>query len=144
MRLLLLLSAGVVVSAQIADHRLEGYRTALAAGPQGQIARIADLLDVGKNSRAFLYYMAGDRLAQDRFQRFVQILESARMDKQAGAGSLVSKPSATAVLSAAIETGGLTTLRGDPVGIGRILLGEEPFPFCEGGPQSCDTRVVKA
>jgi hypothetical protein len=165
--------------AQAPSHRLDGYRAApardqiiyksalleavgaLKSGQKDKIDKtMKALLDFSAHSRAFLYYMVGDQLAADRFQRFVQMLESARMDKQAGSSagssggsSLVSKPSTTAVLSAAVETGALTqslstgpqtTFRGDAIGIGRMLLGEEPFPFCPVGQPSCDTELVKA
>ena len=114
----------------------------------------------GQHERAFLYFLVGDKLAQDRFQRFVQLLQAGRMDQQFGSGanssgstSLVSKPSTTAVLSAAVETGALTqssnggpetTFRGNAVGIGRMFFGEEPFPFCPPKQISCDSPFVKA
>jgi hypothetical protein len=118
------------------------------------------LMDINQHSRAFFYYMVGNQLAGDRFQRFIQLIENSRLDEEAGSSassgggsSLVSKPSTTAVLSAAVETGALTqslstgpqtTFRGDAVGIGRMLLGEEPFPFCPNTQQSCDSGVAKA
>src|ERR1022692_4534087 len=139
-----------------------GFTAAMAAlkSRQDLDATMRALMDINQHSRAFFYYMVGNQLAGDRFQRFVQLIENSRMDKQSGSSagsgggsSLVSKPSATAVLSAAIETGALTqslstgpqtTFRGDTVGIGRMLLGEEPFPFCPNTQQSCDSALAKA
>jgi hypothetical protein len=167
--------SGLPLLAQAPSRALDGYRAAPST-VQGKLALDAavdalksrqnldktmrDLLDLGQHSRAFFYYMVNGQLAADRFQRFVQLIENARMDKQSGSSagssggsSLVSKPSTTAVLSAAVETGALTqslstgpqtTFRGDAVGIGRMLLGEEPFPFCSNLQQSCDTQLVKA
>src|ERR1035441_2446616 len=124
-----------------------GFTAAMAAlkSRQDLDATMRALMDINQHSRAFFYYMVNGQLAADRFQRFVQLIENARMDKQSGSSagssggsSLVSKPSATAVLSAAIETGALTqslstgpqtTFRGDTGGSGRIVVvGEARLP----------------
>jgi hypothetical protein len=115
---------------------------------------------------SFLKYMVAQQVANQALQQFLTTLENLRTDKQNGGGpntagstSLVSLPGAPAVLSAAVESGAVTqstgngpqtTFRGNLVGIGRLLLAQDQFPFCvnidpktQKPPKSCDSGIVR-
>jgi hypothetical protein len=146
-----------------APSLLEQARLALAAPEKTDVLR--DLLDVKKQSGSFLRYLFADQTSGDLWAAMLLALENARTDEQtggtphtAGSTSLVSKPGAAAVLSAAVEAGALTqstsngaqaTFRGNVVGVARMLLGEDVYRFCKPAPgtesivKSCDQGVAR-
>jgi hypothetical protein len=80
----------------------------------------------------------------NRARTLLDVVEALRLNKivtsppGTGGTSLVSRVAVPAVLGAAIEYGGIlqqtagqvTTLRGNALGIGRMLFGSEQFPYC--------------
>jgi hypothetical protein len=80
----------------------------------------------------------------NRARTLLDVVEALRLNKMVtsppgtGGTSLVSRVAVPAVLGAAIEYGGIlqqtagqvTTLRGNALGIGRMLFGSEQFPYC--------------
>jgi hypothetical protein len=114
----------------------------LAAKPQAQrslddIEGALTILD-GQNVSKLLFLTLG-------YSKFLQEVESARMDKQAGATpssqgttSIVSKGVASQVLSLATEQGALirtdskttSTFQANGLGAARLIEGAEQFPYC--------------
>lgn len=81
----------------------------------------------------------------DEYRELLRRMEERRVDKQGGAGSLVSGASAPRILSLAVESnalaesrsGALTTFRGNLLGVSRWLLGAEQFPYCTPTAPQC-------
>ena len=151
----------VVDGAPVAPNLLEQARLSLAASDMVKHAVLHELLSIEKNStRTFVYFVISDLHGTTPLADFLTTLENARTDKQVGAGantagttSLVSKPSAPAVIGAAVEQGTLVqtlgsgtqaTFTGNVVGIGRLLLNQDVFPFCPPAPQKCQNDLVGA
>jgi hypothetical protein len=101
---------------------------------------IEDALTIldGQNASKLFFLSAG-------YSKFLQQVESVRMDKQTGASpssqgttSVVSKGVASQVLSLATEEGALTrtdskttsTFQANGLGTARMIVGAEQFPYC--------------
>src|SRR5579864_851720 len=92
----------------------------------------------GSNVTKLVFYVSG-------YKSFLQAVENARNDVQTGSSpsapgssSIVSKGVAAQILSLAAEEGAVSrtntsnssTFRGNPVGIARLIAGNEAFPYC--------------
>ena len=116
--------------------------------PADAVARqAARLSSVQNNAYCVALFVASQaRPAALDFNALVKRFESARSDKQAGAGagtgtSVVAEGPAAKVLSAAVEYGALTrgvdgqvvTLRGNLAGLPSALVQKNVFPYCPAG-----------
>ena len=97
-----------------------------------------------QRSQNFAEYVASKNSAVDLFT-LMDAVEIVRMDKQVGSAggasgvtSLVSNPVAPALIGLGVEygsilqntTGNTTTLRANLLGVSRMVLGSEQFPYC--------------
>ena len=87
----------------------------------------------------------------------LRLLEASRIDKQlggtgaaSGSTSVGSSPSAPSLLSIAVESGAVsqstsgtvTTVRGNGLGLARLLLGNDQFVYCSETQKPCEDRSV--
>jgi len=114
---------------------------------------IRDALNIGDgtNTAKLVFYVAG-------YRKFLQEVENARMDKQAGASSssqgatsIVSKGVASQILSLATEQGALartdskttSTFQVNTIGVARLLGGTEEFPYCAVYDYACESALAR-
>jgi hypothetical protein len=105
----------------------------------------------GTNVTKLVFFMSG-------YKSFMRAIENERNDVQTGSStsssgttSIVSKGVAAEVLSLATESGALSrsdnktvsTFRGKPTGIARLLKGDEVFPYCAIYDFACESGLVR-
>jgi hypothetical protein len=105
----------------------------------------------GTNVTKLAFFVSG-------YKNFMRAIENDRNDVQmgsppstSGTTSVVSKGVAAQVLSLATENGALSrtdnktvsTFRGNPVGIARLLKGDEAFPYCAIYDFGCESGLAR-
>jgi hypothetical protein len=106
----------------------------------------------GTNVTKLVFYISG-------YKSFLQAVENARNDVQTGSSSsssgttsVVSKGVAAQVLSLATENGAVSrvdsktvsTFRLNPLGVGRLLKGDDVFPYCAIYDSQCESLTARA
>jgi hypothetical protein len=114
------------------------------------IVTALNVLD-GTNVTKLVFFVSG-------YKSFLTAIENDRADVQTGSSpsssgttSVVSKGVAAQILSLATEYGALsrtssttvTTFRGKPTGIARLLKGDEAFPYCAIYDFSCESGLAR-
>ncbi len=105
----------------------------------------------GTNVTKLVFFVSG-------YKTFMQAIQNDRNDVQTGSSSsssgttsLASKGVAAQLLSLATENGALTrtqnatvsTFRGNPTGIARLLKGSEVFPYCAIYDRGCESGLAR-
>jgi hypothetical protein len=131
-----------------------GVDTIVKQSPENRSA--ADIKAVlrifdGTNVTKLVFFVSG-------YKSFIRAIENERNDVQTGSSpsssgttSVVSKGVAAQVLSLATENGALSrtdnktvsTFRGNPTGIARLLKGDEVFPYCAIYDFSCESGLAR-
>lgn len=131
-----------------------GVDTLVKQSPENRSAEdIKNVLNIrdGTNVTKLVFFISG-------YKSFMRAIENNRNDVQAGTSSnssgttsIVSKGVAAKVLSFATENGALSrsqnatvaTFRGNPSGIGRLLKGDEVFPYCAIYDFACESGLAR-
>ena len=131
-----------------------GVDTLASQSPQNRSAEdIKSALSVldGTNVTKLVFFVSG-------YKNFIRAIENERNDVQTGSSpgssgttSLVSKGVVAEVLSLATERGALSrtddqtvsTFRGKPTGIARLLKGDEIFPYCAIYDFACESGLAR-
>jgi hypothetical protein len=131
-----------------------GVDTIVKQSPENRSA--ADIKAVlrifdGTNVTKLVFFVSG-------YKSFIRAIENDRNDVQTGSSpsssgttSVVSKGVAAQVLSLATENGALSrtdnktvsTFRGNPTGIARLLKGDEVFPYCAIYDFGCESGLAR-
>jgi hypothetical protein len=131
-----------------------GVDTLVSQSPENRSATdIKAVLRVfdGTNVTKLVFFASG-------YKAFMRAIENERNDVQTGSSpsssgttSVVSKGVAAQVLSFATENGALSrndsttvsTFRGNPTGIARLLKGDDPFPYCAIYDFGCESGLAR-
>lgn len=131
-----------------------GVDTLVLQAPEDRsIEDIKDALNIhdGTNVTKLVFFVSG-------YRSFMLAIENDRNDVQTGTSpsssgttSIVSKGVAAQVLSLATENGALSrsdsktvsTFRGNPTGIARLLKGDEVFPYCAIYDFACESPLAR-
>jgi hypothetical protein len=131
-----------------------GVDTLVRQSPENRSAEdIKNILSVrdGTNVTKLVFFVSG-------YKSFIRAIENDRNDVQTGSSpsssgttSIVSKGVAAQVLSLATEHGALSrtdnktvsTFRGNPTGIARLLRGDEAFPYCAIYDLACESGLAR-
>ena len=132
-----------------------GVDTLAGQSPQNRSAddiKTALRIFDGTNVTKLVFFVSG-------YKSFMRAIENERNDVQTGSSptssgttSVVSKGVVAEVLSLATERGGLSrtddktvsTFRGKPTGIARLLKGDEIFPYCAIYDFGCESGLARA
>lgn len=133
---------------------LKDAGTLAAAAPGSRDARAIRNLLPHLNSNGFMEFV--NELGVPRLGDLIDAVDALRLNKMvagapgSGGTALVSRVAVPAVIGAAVEygsilqqtTGTTTTLRGNALGIARLLFGAEQFPYCpQIASSGCSARV---
>jgi hypothetical protein len=131
-----------------------GVDTLVGQAPENRSAEdIRNVLKIteGTNVTKLVFFISG-------YKSFIRAIENDRNDVQTGSSSsssgttsIVSKGVAAQVLSLATENGALSrtdsktvsTFRGNPTGIARLLKGDEAFPYCAIYDFACESGLAR-
>jgi hypothetical protein len=131
-----------------------GVDTLVGQSPENRSAEdIKNVLNIrdGTNVTKLVFFVSG-------YQSFMRAIQNDRNDVQTGSSpsssgttSIVSKGVAAQVLSLATENGALSrtdnktvsTFRGNPTGIARLLKGDEVFPYCAIYDFACESGLAR-
>ena len=131
-----------------------GVDTLVKQSPENRSAEdLKNVLNIrdGTNVTKLVFFVSG-------YKSFMRAIENDRNDVQTGTSpsssgttSVVSKGVAAQVLSLATENGGLSrtdsktvsTFRGNPTGVARLLKGNEIFPYCAIYDFACESGLSR-
>jgi hypothetical protein len=131
-----------------------GVDTLVNESPENRSADdIKTVLNIrdGTNVTKLVFFISG-------YKAFISAIQNDRNDVQTGSSpsssgttSIVSKGVAAQVLSLATENGALSrtdtktvsTFRGNPTGIARLLRGDEAFPYCAIYDFACESGLAR-